>query len=163
MPKTWTDEECSFLKEQYLEMTNEELAEKFNVTATSIRKKLERLSLKRSASSTASQKKKESGQKVEKPKAQAKKSVAKKEKPAKEEAAPVPDKLKDGKAPELKDGFKEYTMKATYKVGDFIFHKVWNDAGEVVDSGTTEDGHKFIQVDFQNAGTKRLVIDYMVG
>ncbi len=167
MPKVWTDEECSFLKEGYLEMTNEELAERFGVTATSIRKKLERLGLKRSASAPASEKMKEQGTPKKKKAAEKKieKPVAakddKKKDTKKKEAVPLPDKIGLDQAPELKDGFKEYEMTNTYKVGDFIFHKVWNDAGEVVGAGTTEDGHKYIQVDFQKSGARRLVIDYM--
>ncbi len=168
MPKVWTDEECSFLKESYLEMTNEELSERFGVTATSIRKKLERLGLKRSASSPASEKQKEKGTPkkaaaVEKKEAPVAAKDAKKKETKKKEATPLPEKIELDQAPELKDGFKEYEMTNTYKVGDFIFHKVWNDAGEIVGTGTTEDGHKYIQVDFQKSGARRLVIDYMAG
>jgi len=46
--KKWTDEEEELLKSDYLEMSNAELAEKFDVTKNAVQKKLARLGLKRS-------------------------------------------------------------------------------------------------------------------
>lgn len=46
--KKWTEEEEEFLRENYLKMTNAELAEKFGITKNAVQKKLARLELKRS-------------------------------------------------------------------------------------------------------------------
>jgi TolA-binding protein len=46
--KKWTEEEEEFLKNDYMEMSNAELAEKFGVTKNAVQKKLARLGLKRS-------------------------------------------------------------------------------------------------------------------
>ncbi len=46
--KKWTDEEEELLKSDYMEMSNAELAEKFDVTKNAVQKKLARLGLKRS-------------------------------------------------------------------------------------------------------------------
>ena len=46
--KKWTEEEEEFLKENFMNMTNAELAEKFDITKNAVQKKLARMDLKRS-------------------------------------------------------------------------------------------------------------------
>ena len=46
--KKWTEEEEEFLKENYINMSNAELAEKFDITKNAVQKKLARMELKRS-------------------------------------------------------------------------------------------------------------------
>jgi TolA-binding protein len=46
-PKVWTPEETEFLRQNYMKMTNAELAAKLNVTQASVRSKLRRLALVR--------------------------------------------------------------------------------------------------------------------
>ncbi len=45
--KKWTEEEEEFLKNNYMEMPNTELAEKFSITKNAVQKKLARMELKR--------------------------------------------------------------------------------------------------------------------
>ena len=46
--KKWTEEEEEFLRTNYMEMSNAELAEKFDITKNAVQKKLARMELKRS-------------------------------------------------------------------------------------------------------------------
>lgn len=46
-PKVWTSEETEFLRQNYMKMTNAELAAKLNVTQASVRSKLRRMALVR--------------------------------------------------------------------------------------------------------------------
>jgi TolA-binding protein len=46
--KKWTEEEEGFLRENYMTMSNAELAEKFGITKNAVQKKLARMELKRS-------------------------------------------------------------------------------------------------------------------
>jgi TolA-binding protein len=46
--KKWTEEEEEFLKANYMEMSNTDLAEKFDITKNAVQKKLARMALKRS-------------------------------------------------------------------------------------------------------------------
>lgn len=46
--KKWTEEEEEFLVNNYMEMSNTELAEKFDITKNAVQKKLARMGLKRS-------------------------------------------------------------------------------------------------------------------
>lgn len=46
--KKWTEEEEEFLKDNYMELSNADLAEKFDITKNAVQKKLARMGLKRS-------------------------------------------------------------------------------------------------------------------
>ena len=46
--KKWTEEEEEFLRANYMDMSNAELAEKFDITKNAVQKKLARMGLKRS-------------------------------------------------------------------------------------------------------------------
>jgi len=46
--KKWTEEEEDFLKNNYITMSNADLAEKFDITKNAVQKKLARMELKRS-------------------------------------------------------------------------------------------------------------------
>lgn len=46
--KKWTEEEEEFLRANYMNMSNAELAEKYNITKNAVQKKLARMGLKRS-------------------------------------------------------------------------------------------------------------------
>lgn len=49
--KKWTEEEEEFLRANFRELSNSELAEKFDITKNAVQKKLARMGLKRSQSS----------------------------------------------------------------------------------------------------------------
>lgn len=49
--KKWTEEEEEFLKNNYTNLSNADLADKFNITKNAIQKKLSRMGLKRSENS----------------------------------------------------------------------------------------------------------------
>ena len=46
--KKWTEEEEEFLKTNFMDLSNAELAEKFDITKNAVQKKLARMGLKRS-------------------------------------------------------------------------------------------------------------------
>lgn len=46
--KKWTEEEEEFLRSNYMDMSNTDLAEKFDITKNAVQKKLARMGLKRS-------------------------------------------------------------------------------------------------------------------
>lgn len=54
----------------------------------------------------------------------------------------------------------DYDPKAQYQEGDRIFHRIWDDVGEVKEVGLTSDGIKKIKVQFEKVGTKILVMDH---
>lgn len=54
--KKWTEEEEEFLRENFMTMSNAELAEKFGVTKNAVQKKLARMGLKRSQQKPPSEK-----------------------------------------------------------------------------------------------------------
>ena len=51
---------------------------------------------------------------------------------------------------------KDYTPDAVFEEGDVIRHKIWDDIGEVVEVGTTEDGIQKMIVHFKDKGIKIL-------
>ncbi|MDD5090005.1 MAG: hypothetical protein PHQ23_03725 [Candidatus Wallbacteria bacterium] len=55
---------------------------------------------------------------------------------------------------------KEYDPEKSYIMGEHIFHKGFDEIGEIVGTGMTTDQIKNIVVVFPKAGQKRLVIDY---
>lgn len=62
------------------------------------------------------------------------------------------------KKDKLEEAPKEYSMDGTYNVGDKIYHKIWDDTGEVLEVGTTEDGIRKIKVHFEKVGIKTLKV-----
>lgn len=54
------------------------------------------------------------------------------------------------------ENVKVYSMTESFAKGDMIHHKVWDDFGEVIEEGTTEDGINKIKVSFKNVGLKTL-------
>ncbi|OIP26384.1 hypothetical protein AUK22_06830 [bacterium CG2_30_54_10] len=53
---------------------------------------------------------------------------------------------------------REYSQSETYEEGEMIYHKTWDDLGEVLEIGTTEDGIKKAKVHFEKVGVKNLRI-----
>ncbi|NLM17549.1 MAG: hypothetical protein GX221_07515 [Candidatus Riflebacteria bacterium] len=51
---------------------------------------------------------------------------------------------------------KEYSVNKTYKKGETVYHKVWDDTGEVLEVGITEDGIKKVKIAFEKVGLKTL-------
>lgn len=51
---------------------------------------------------------------------------------------------------------REYSMTESFAKGDVVYHKVWDDTGEVIEVGTTEDGINKIKVAFEKVGVKNL-------
>lgn len=56
----------------------------------------------------------------------------------------------------VKGAPREYSINDTYEEGEFIFHKIWDDTGEVIELGTTDDGIRKIKVHFEKVGIKNL-------
>lgn len=53
---------------------------------------------------------------------------------------------------------REYSMNELFSKGDTVYHKVWDDTGEVLEVGTTDDGINKIKVAFEKVGLKSLRI-----
>lgn len=51
---------------------------------------------------------------------------------------------------------REYAQGETYEEGEMIYHKVWDDVGEVLEVGTTDDGIRKMKVHFEKVGVKNL-------
>jgi hypothetical protein len=51
---------------------------------------------------------------------------------------------------------KEYSMTEVFAKGDVVYHKVWDDTGEVLEVGTTDDGINKMKVAFEKVGLKNL-------
>ena len=55
-----------------------------------------------------------------------------------------------------KSEVREYSVTDSFEKGEMIYHKVWDDTGEVIDVGTTDDGINKIKVAFEKVGIKTL-------
>lgn len=55
-----------------------------------------------------------------------------------------------------KSEVREYSVTETYEKGDMVSHKVWEDVGEVIEVGTTDDGINKMKVAFEKVGIKTL-------
>jgi transcription elongation factor GreA-like protein len=51
---------------------------------------------------------------------------------------------------------REYSAAEVYEEGECIYHKTWDDVGEILEVGITEDGIKKIRVQFEKVGLKTL-------
>ncbi len=63
---------------------------------------------------------------------------------------------------DLAEGILIYDPTSTYKNGDQLYHKYWEDTGTVVDTGATEDGVKKMVVNFETVGEKKLIMGHLV-
>jgi hypothetical protein len=55
---------------------------------------------------------------------------------------------------------KQYRPEDRYKVGDVVYHPVWQEEGTVIEVGKTPGDIDKIVVEFDRLGTKRLVANY---
>ena len=55
-----------------------------------------------------------------------------------------------------KSEVREYSVTDTYEKGEMVYHKVWDDSGEVIEIGTTDDGINKMRVAFEKVGIKTL-------
>jgi transcription elongation factor GreA-like protein len=51
---------------------------------------------------------------------------------------------------------REYSMTEVFAKGELVYHKVWDDTGEVLEVGTTDDGINKMKVAFEKVGLKSL-------
>ncbi|MFZ2961123.1 MAG: hypothetical protein WA705_29950 [Candidatus Ozemobacteraceae bacterium] len=51
---------------------------------------------------------------------------------------------------------RDYSSNEVYQEGEMIFHKNWDDVGEVIEVGVTEDGIRKMRVQFDKVGLKTL-------
>lgn len=64
----------------------------------------------------------------------------------------------DGNLKDLEtDNAVEYSPVNTFKIGEAIYHKGWDDFGVVTSKEVLSNGQKSITVDFQKSGTKKLI------
>ena len=62
----------------------------------------------------------------------------------------------DDASSKKKSEVKDYSVTDTFEKGDMVFHKVWDDTGEVIEVGTTDDGINKMKVAFEQVGIKTL-------
>ena len=55
-----------------------------------------------------------------------------------------------------KSEVREYSVTDTFEKGEMVYHKVWDDTGEVIEVGITDDGINKIKVAFEKVGIKTL-------
>lgn len=55
-----------------------------------------------------------------------------------------------------KSEVREYSVTETFEKGEMVSHKVWDDVGEVIEVGTTDDGINKMKVAFEKVGIKTL-------
>ncbi|NLI76954.1 MAG: hypothetical protein GX442_11005 [Candidatus Riflebacteria bacterium] len=70
-------------------------------------------------------------------------------------AEPV-SKKKEPKEKSAQGAPRDYAQGETYEEGEMIYHKVWDDVGEILEVGTTEDGIRKMKVHFEKVGVKNL-------
>ena len=63
---------------------------------------------------------------------------------------------KDEALSKKKNEVREYSVTDTYEIGNMVYHKVWDDTGEVIDIGITDDGINKMKVAFEKVGIKTL-------
>jgi transcription elongation factor GreA-like protein len=63
---------------------------------------------------------------------------------------------KDDALSKKKSEVREYSVTDTFDKGEMVYHKVWDDTGEVIEVGTTDDGINKIKVAFEKVGIKTL-------
>lgn len=51
---------------------------------------------------------------------------------------------------------RDYDSSELYEEGELVYHKIWDDKGEVVEIGMTEDGIRKMKVHFEKVGLKNL-------
>ncbi len=51
---------------------------------------------------------------------------------------------------------RNYSITESYEKGEIVFHKVWDDYGEVIEVGNTDDGINKMKVAFEKVGLKSL-------
>lgn len=51
---------------------------------------------------------------------------------------------------------RTYSMTETFAKGEMVYHKVWDDTGEIIEVGTTDDGINKMSVAFEKVGLKKL-------
>jgi ClpP class serine protease len=51
---------------------------------------------------------------------------------------------------------RNYAITESYKKGEVIYHKTWDDYGEVIEVGNTDDGISKMKVAFEKVGLKNL-------
>ena len=62
----------------------------------------------------------------------------------------------DDASSKKKSEVREYSVTDTFEKGEMVFHKVWDDTGEVIEIGTTDDGINKMKVAFEKVGIKTL-------
>ncbi|MBQ2593023.1 MAG: hypothetical protein II567_07060 [Candidatus Riflebacteria bacterium] len=62
----------------------------------------------------------------------------------------------DDASSKKKSEVREYSVTDTFEKGEMVFHKVWDDTGEVIEVGTTDDGINKMKVAFEKVGIKTL-------
>jgi len=77
-------------------------------------------------------------------------------KKAEPKSADIPSKKKEKEKQQSADNRREYSSQETYYEGETIYHKIWDDMGEVLEVGITEDGIKKMKVQFEKVGIKTL-------
>ncbi len=63
-----------------------------------------------------------------------------------------------GDRPGGKDAFELYNPESDYEPGQTIYHKLWDDLGEVVEKQASGSGRRYIVVEFKKQGRRKLLV-----
>lgn len=55
----------------------------------------------------------------------------------------------------------EYSPAKSYSIGEYIYHKAWDDFGRVISKEPVSNGNHSILVEFQKSGNKKLLETYI--
>jgi transcription elongation factor GreA-like protein len=73
--------------------------------------------------------------------------------------APVQAKKKERSSSEDR---RDYQCEEIYEEGEVVYHKTWDDVGEVIETGLTEDGIRKMKVQFEKVGIKTLCMGHQI-
>ncbi|MDD5091969.1 MAG: hypothetical protein PHQ23_13765 [Candidatus Wallbacteria bacterium] len=178
--KRWSAEEEAFLQEQYEDLSNKDLADKFNVSEIAIQRKLARLDCHRQKQKKWSKEDEVFMKKnymkysdrelarrftvsevaIKRKLHRLKLSRAKKRK---EKTEPVKNRpvIMMKKKPDIKpakNNIEVYSIiKTVYELNQKIFHQIWKDEGIVKDLFHTKQGNNAMIVNFKRLGERVLV------
>lgn len=51
---------------------------------------------------------------------------------------------------------REYAITESFTKGEIVYHKIWDDTGEILEIGITDDGISKMKVAFEKVGVKSL-------
>jgi len=162
--KRWTKDDEAILKEKFKKMSNKELAALFGVSTIAIQRKLSRMGLIRQNQKKWTAEEEDylrenfMKQKDREMALTFKVSeIAVRRKLNRLGLKRNEKRVSQNKTVQKKINRKEYNMSNNHKVGENIYHKIFDDEGKVIDKFKSDEGLDLIVVGFSKRGMTKLV------